>query len=156
MQEAECPPGAECPLTLEVMVDPVLCADGHTYERFAIEQWLIVHSVSPKTNEPLESSRLVPNHALRSMIQDWLKQHQEQRWHIPPERVVLGERVVGRGAWGVVTESVMCDSQNRHIAVASKSVPDAVSEQAKKMLDRELKMLCIATSRCSGVSAALV
>lgn len=151
MQEVECPPGAECPLTLEVMVDPVLCADGHTYERFAIEQWLIVHKVSPKTNEVLDSTRLVPNHALRSMIQDWLKQHQEQRWHIPADRVILGARVVGRGAWGVVTESVMKDSQNRHVAVASKSVPDAVSDQAKKMLDRELKMLCIATSRCSGV-----
>jgi len=28
-----------CPITGEIMVDPVLCADGHSYERFAIEEW---------------------------------------------------------------------------------------------------------------------
>ena len=37
MDEDDPPDGAECPLTLELMVDPVVCADGHTYERFAIE-----------------------------------------------------------------------------------------------------------------------
>ena len=29
----------ECPLTLEVMEDPVVAADGNTYERYAIEEW---------------------------------------------------------------------------------------------------------------------
>ena len=133
-----------------------MLGDGYTYERFAIEQWLIVYTTSPKTNEELLSTRLVPNHALRSMIQDWMKKHREDRWSIPEDRLQLGDRVVGRGAWGVVTESVMRDSQNRLIAVATKSVPDAVSEHAKKMLDRELKMLAISTSRCSGVSCCLV
>ncbi len=29
-----------CSITLEVMTDPVLTADGHVYERSAIEDWL--------------------------------------------------------------------------------------------------------------------
>ena len=29
-----------CPITLEVMTDPVSTADGHVYERSAIEDWL--------------------------------------------------------------------------------------------------------------------
>ena len=29
-----------CPISLEVMRDPVIAADGHSYERASIEQWL--------------------------------------------------------------------------------------------------------------------
>jgi len=33
------PPEFYCPITHEVMVDPVVAQDGHTYERQAIEEW---------------------------------------------------------------------------------------------------------------------
>ena len=46
-------------------------ADGFTYERSAIEQWLKAHDTSPATGVELESKRLNPNHALRSLIQDF-------------------------------------------------------------------------------------
>ena len=59
-----------CPLTLELMSDPVLAADGHTYERRAIEEWLSTgHSTSPVTNEPLPHRMLTPNHMVRSLCQ---------------------------------------------------------------------------------------
>ena len=45
-------------------------ADGFTYERSAIEQWLENHNTSPKTGVELESKQLIPNHSLRSLIQD--------------------------------------------------------------------------------------
>ena len=48
-----------------------LQADGFTYERSAIEQWLENHSTSPKTGIELESKQLVPNYSLRSLIQDF-------------------------------------------------------------------------------------
>jgi hypothetical protein len=32
-----------CPIQLERMRDPVLAADGHSYERAAIEAWLLAH-----------------------------------------------------------------------------------------------------------------
>ena len=50
------PPSFFCPITQEVMVDPVMCADGHTYERHAIERWLQEHRTSPKTNAMLPNS----------------------------------------------------------------------------------------------------
>jgi hypothetical protein len=37
-----------CSLTLEVMVDPVIAADGHTYERAAITRWFRQSKRSPK------------------------------------------------------------------------------------------------------------
>jgi len=58
-----------CPITRETMEDPVICCDGHTYERHAIEMWLSNNSRSPKTNQPLASTEVVPNHALRSSIE---------------------------------------------------------------------------------------
>ncbi len=58
-----------CPITREPMEDPVICCDGHTYERQAIEMWLANNSRSPKTNQELPSRELIPNHALRSSIE---------------------------------------------------------------------------------------
>jgi SUMO ligase MMS21 Smc5/6 complex component len=29
-----------CPITLKIMEDPVIAADGHTYERSAIQEWI--------------------------------------------------------------------------------------------------------------------
>ena len=57
-----------CPITLEVMKDPVLASDGHTYERAAIEDWLRTHDTSPMTNARLGSKELMPNLVLRSII----------------------------------------------------------------------------------------
>ncbi|KAF0290863.1 WD repeat, SAM and U-box domain-containing protein 1 [Amphibalanus amphitrite] len=61
-----------CPITRELMVDPVVCSDGYSYERSAIAAWLKERTSSPMTNEPLAALVLVPNHALRSLIgQRW-------------------------------------------------------------------------------------
>ncbi|CAN0193713.1 unnamed protein product [Scytosiphon promiscuus] len=58
-----------CPLTLEVMIDPVVCEDGHSYERGALEAWLRNHNTSPMSNARLTSNMMVPNHALRNSIE---------------------------------------------------------------------------------------
>lgn len=55
------------------MTDPVICADGHTYERVAIEQWFQQRSTSPLTNQELCSLELVPNYALKHVIEKTLK-----------------------------------------------------------------------------------
>eukprot|EP00471_Norrisiella_sphaerica_P003042 CAMPEP_0184484944 /NCGR_PEP_ID=MMETSP0113_2-20130426/6605_1 /TAXON_ID=91329 /ORGANISM="Norrisiella sphaerica, Strain BC52" /LENGTH=176 /DNA_ID=CAMNT_0026866173 /DNA_START=331 /DNA_END=861 /DNA_ORIENTATION=- len=57
-----------CPITLDIMKDPVVCADGHTYEREAIQMWLKKNARSPQTNLPLASKDLIPNHSLRGII----------------------------------------------------------------------------------------
>ncbi|GJP41441.1 hypothetical protein CLOM_g1119 [Closterium sp. NIES-68] len=67
----DAPSSLFCPITQEMMVTPVLAADGHTYEKEAIESWLERSDRSPMTNEQLPSKDLVPNHAVRAMISDW-------------------------------------------------------------------------------------
>ena len=50
-----------CPITQEIMVDPVTAADGSTYERNAILRWMSVRMSSPLTNLWLSSKDLRPN-----------------------------------------------------------------------------------------------
>jgi hypothetical protein len=57
-----------CPITREVMEDPVVCVDGHTYERYAIQRWLASSLTSPNTGARLRSAELTPNHALRKAV----------------------------------------------------------------------------------------
>ena len=58
-----------CPLTLSVMTDPVVIADGRTYERAAIKRHLADHNTSPLTNLPLENKMILVNWFARNMIE---------------------------------------------------------------------------------------
>ncbi|CAH2064762.1 unnamed protein product [Thlaspi arvense] len=64
-----------CPIFQEVMKDPLIAADGFTYEAEAIREWLANgHDTSPMTNLKMEDCNLIPNHALHLAIQDWQNQ----------------------------------------------------------------------------------
>jgi len=71
----DCPSAFLCPITYEVMRDPVFCTDGHTYERSAIIAWFAKgKTTSPITNQVLPSLETFPNHNLRSQIQGFLQE----------------------------------------------------------------------------------
>ena len=61
-----------CPITAELMVDPVIAADGQTYEREAMELWLEKHDTSPLTGRVRAATCTRPlargtQHSARSM-----------------------------------------------------------------------------------------
>ncbi|XP_051998028.1 WD repeat, SAM and U-box domain-containing protein 1-like [Xyrauchen texanus] len=61
-----------CPITRETMKDPVMAADGYSYEREAIESWINTSNrSSPMTNLPLQTNTLTPNRTLKMAIQRW-------------------------------------------------------------------------------------
>ena len=64
-----------CVITSEIMLDPVVAADGHSYSRSGISEWIKRKATSPKTNEALESLALLTNHHLRGQIFEWIEQH---------------------------------------------------------------------------------
>ena len=41
MLSTDTPKDYLCPITLEIMIVPVVAADGHSYEREAIREWLV-------------------------------------------------------------------------------------------------------------------
>jgi hypothetical protein len=59
-----------CPLTQQIMSDPVMDSQGNTYERSAIEQWIATRSpaTDPINRQPI-TNVLIPNMAIRSLIQ---------------------------------------------------------------------------------------
>ena len=56
------------------MSDPVLAADGHSYERRAIKKWFKVSLVSPKTGVTLSHGGTTRNFTLRAAINSFVNQ----------------------------------------------------------------------------------
>ncbi|XWS52787.1 hypothetical protein CRYUN_Cryun11dG0102300 [Craigia yunnanensis] len=73
MDEIEIPPHFLCPISLQLMRDPVTISTGITYDRDSIEKWLFSckHKACPVTKQVLHDSDLTPNHTLRRLIQAW-------------------------------------------------------------------------------------
>ena len=57
-----------CPITGDVMKEPVIFPDGYTYEKSAIEDWIKVHHSSPYTRQRMEADQGIPNRALKDQI----------------------------------------------------------------------------------------
>nr|XP_056717280.1 WD repeat, SAM and U-box domain-containing protein 1 [Euleptes europaea] len=63
-----------CPITKELMKEPVIAADGYSYEKEAMENWIInKRRSSPMTNLPLQRLVLTPNRTLKMAINRWLE-----------------------------------------------------------------------------------
>ncbi|KAI3772347.1 hypothetical protein L6452_03531 [Arctium lappa] len=77
------PDDFRCPISLELMKDPVIVSTGQTYERSCIEKWLEAgHHTCPKTQQNLTSTALIPNYVLRSLIAQWCETNGME----PPKR----------------------------------------------------------------------
>lgn len=97
VQDKDVPSLFVCPITLEIMLDPYVAMDGHSYERSALVKWLLATDVykSPKTNIEMgkncecesqlrcmrdfdlnaSGNTMIPNKALQIMIRDWLEKN---------------------------------------------------------------------------------
>ena len=85
-----------CPISLELMFDPVILVEtGQTYDRLTIESWLQKHSTDPITNTQLRSKKIVPNIAIRKMVQSRQAEYPEEQFrtttlpgppHLPASR----------------------------------------------------------------------
>ena len=136
-----------CPITCEMMIDPVITADGFSYERSAIEEWLKHQNTSPRTNEVLSFKTLIPNRALASQIKEW---RDKQTISIPADWVVVDESddgVIGEGGWSLVHKGTLRVGK-KHVPVAIKTIPDVRTEEVAKMLETEIGNLKRASSEC--------
>ncbi|CAH2061402.1 unnamed protein product [Thlaspi arvense] len=61
-----------CPLSLEVMTDPVIVSSGQTYEKAFIKRWIDLGlKVCPKTRQTLTHTTLIPNYTVKALIANW-------------------------------------------------------------------------------------
>ncbi|XP_074321021.1 U-box domain-containing protein 9-like isoform X2 [Silene latifolia] len=81
-----------CPISKEMMRDPVVLSTGQTYDRPSIYKWLKdVHQMCPQTRQVLSRAVLTPNHLVWDLIQEWCKSNDIQ---LPPPIKDLEEEVV--------------------------------------------------------------
>ncbi|KAJ0971895.1 hypothetical protein J5N97_019854 [Dioscorea zingiberensis] len=74
--EVEVPEHFLCPISSEIMRDPVILASGQTYDRPYIQEWLNAGKlICPETQQVLSNSTLTPNHLIRRMISQWCCEH---------------------------------------------------------------------------------
>ena len=61
------------------MRDPVMCTDGHSYEREAIERWINENTENNQVRSPMVggymSTTLFPNFALKNAIEEYNERH---------------------------------------------------------------------------------
>jgi hypothetical protein len=67
-----------CPLTNLFFNEPVVCSDGYSYERIAIEDYIKTGLISPMTNESI-SSEFTPNLQLKEFVDHMLTLYPELR-----------------------------------------------------------------------------
>ena len=68
-----------CPLTLEIMINPLMDRSGRSYERAAILEWITkMNSTCPITRRPLSVKDLLPNNKLRKEILQWREENGDE------------------------------------------------------------------------------
>ncbi|KAH9302218.1 hypothetical protein KI387_013801, partial [Taxus chinensis] len=66
-----------CPISLQLMSDPVIISSGQTYERICIEKWFSEgHDTCPKTQQKLAHLGLTPNYCVKGLIASWCEQNE--------------------------------------------------------------------------------
>ena len=62
-----------CPITKNIMKNPVITPYGTTYDKDAIISWLKTNETCPLTKKPLNRKMLIPNYALKNAITRYLE-----------------------------------------------------------------------------------
>ncbi|KAL2941208.1 U-box domain-containing protein 9 [Bienertia sinuspersici] len=74
--ELNVPDEFRCPISSQIMKDPVILSTGQTYDRPFIQKWLKEgNRTCPQTQQVLSHIELTPNHLVRELIAQWCKDH---------------------------------------------------------------------------------
>ena len=146
------PDGFECPITQEVMVNPMVTADGHSYECAEITRWLTSNNTAPATGDVLATRELTPNVALRKAIAEW---RGRQPLALDTARLTLNSDVVlGAGSFGRVVAGELL-THGRPQLVAVKTLPEMTRAEQKVQFERELVPHIRAMQAADGVCRVL-
>ncbi|GMJ04533.1 hypothetical protein like AT5G37490 [Hibiscus trionum] len=142
--ELTIPRDFRCPISLDLMSDPVTLSSGITYDRESIEKWIEAGNFTcPLTNQAMTSLEPIPNHVIRRKIQDWCV---ENRSHgierIPTPRVPISSIEVSEILSNINVASKNQDGEVCRALVAKLKSLAKESERNKR---------CIATNGAASV-----
>ncbi len=90
MNNTQIPQGYICPVSQEIMLDPVIDPnDGNSFDRAKIEEWIRLNHSSPLTRQPLEKEQLIPNRALKDAIDKFRKTNADPYENMKQEDVAM-------------------------------------------------------------------
>eukprot|EP00250_Pteridium_aquilinum_P020785 c24946_g2_i1 orf=2-499(-) len=113
-----------CPISLELMQDPVILSTGQTYDRSSIQKWVASgNTTCPVSMQKLEDFTLIPNHTLRRLIQEWCVANRS------------------RGVQRIPTPTQPADPNRLHSLLTEASSPGVDAEPARVFAFRALKNL---------------
>lgn len=128
------PSGFVCPLTMEVMFDPVLDAEGNTFERISLLQWLKQSPTSPISRQPLSERMVTRNNALRESIHEFMGNEWVKQRQIATEKAIQSSVEPG------ITKSSKCASSSNEISRARAKIDCFLKNTSKEIGDIELKL----------------
>ncbi|GMN41256.1 hypothetical protein TIFTF001_010483 [Ficus carica] len=125
---ANIPDEFRCPISLDLMRDPVIVASGHTYDRNSIAQWINSgHHTCPKSGQRLMHMALIPNYALKTLMEQWCQDNNiplSESKSQSPSGLERSDRKRGQ-----------CESAVDHIS-AVKAAADAVKMTAEFLVGK--------------------
>ncbi|KAJ4709775.1 RING-type E3 ubiquitin transferase [Melia azedarach] len=129
-----------CPISLELMRDPVIVATGQTYERSYIQRWIDCGNVTcPKTQQKLEHTTLTPNYVLRSLINQWCTTHNIEQ----PTILANGKMKKSDGSFRdvsgdvVAIEALVCKLSSRSVEERRSAVAE-IRSLSKRSTDNRI------------------
>lgn len=147
--DANVPADFRCPISLDLMRDPVVVSTGQTYDRSSITLWLESgHTTCPKTGQTLTHTDLIPNSALKNLIALWCR---EQK--IPFESTELNVK-----SNGVVTNKTALEATRMTVSFLVNKLKASQAIESANRLVHELRVLAKTDSdsrACIAEAAAL-
>lgn len=122
IQEEIIPPEFCCPITGDIMVDPVISPDGFSYEKSAITRWLSdPNNVDPLTRSPYTISQYSSNRALKEIIERFKSSL--------PANVQLINLSTNRSNENSFSESIVSNFTNDNVNLRLKliKIPESLS-----------------------------
>ncbi|KAI4306856.1 hypothetical protein L6164_030100 [Bauhinia variegata] len=117
-----------CPISLDLMKDPVIVSSGHTYDRISIAQWINSgHHTCPKSGQRLIHTALIPNYALKSLVQQWCHEN-----NVPVNEPTIS---FSSASEGNNSKNNLCEKAVDHIS-ANKAAADAVKMTAEFLVGK--------------------
>ena len=142
-----------CPLTKQVMRDPVTLENGQTFEREAIEKWFKEcresgrKLVCPLTLQELKSTELNPSMALRNTIEEWTARNEAAQLDMARRSLNMGSpENETLQALKYVQHICRRSRSNKHIARNAGLIPmivDMLKSSSRKIRCRALETLRI-------------
>lgn len=78
-----------CPISLDVMSDPVITPYGDSFERSVIIDWLRNHDSCPLTRRPLKVTQLMENKSLRLVLDEYRRAQQQKEYDIQQKQLYV-------------------------------------------------------------------